>query len=94
MANTPLRSQKADVDLRDTHQWLRNAALKADTERFIVAAQDRASSQEIFRLIFFIMGLTLGVDSAIQVPTLLTISQSAPFSLPMSIQTDTIVFIQ
>ena len=37
-----LRSQKAEVDLRDTHQWLRNAALKADTEGFIVAAQDQS----------------------------------------------------
>ena len=35
-----LRSQKADVDLHDTHQWLRSARLKAETEGFIVAAQD------------------------------------------------------
>ena len=35
----PLRTQKADVDLHDTHQWLRSARLKAETEGFIVAAQ-------------------------------------------------------
>ena len=41
----PHRSQKADVDFHDTHQWLRSAGL-------IV----KASSQETFRLIFFING--------------------------------------
>ena len=38
----PLRSQKADVDLHDTHQWLRSAGLKAETEGFIVAAQHQS----------------------------------------------------
>ena len=33
----PLRIQKADVDLHDTHQWLRCARLKAETEGFVVA---------------------------------------------------------
>ena len=31
------RSQEADVDLNDTHQWLKRAGLKAETEGFIVA---------------------------------------------------------
>ena len=52
----------------------------------------RASSLEIFWLIFFIMGLTLGVDSVIQTPKLLTTSSQDALFLPqMSIQTDTIV---
>ena len=34
----PLWSQKADVDLHGTHQWLRSAGLKGETEGFIVAA--------------------------------------------------------
>ena len=38
----PLRSQKADVDLHDTHQWLSSAGLRAETEGFIVAAQDQS----------------------------------------------------
>ena len=36
-----LRSQKADVDLHDTHPWLRSAELKVETEGFTVAAEDQ-----------------------------------------------------
>ena len=51
-----------------------------------------ASSLETFRLIFFIMGLTLDVDSAIQAPRLLTTSSQGALFLPqMSIQIDIIV---
>ena len=45
--------------------------IKAETKGFIVA-KIRASSLEIFRPIFFIMGLTLGEDSVIQAPKLLS----------------------
>ena len=37
----PLQSQKADVDLHDTHQWLVSARLKSETEGFIIATQDQ-----------------------------------------------------
>ena len=33
----PLLSQKDDVELHDTKQWLRSAGLKTETEGFIVA---------------------------------------------------------
>ena len=38
----PLQSQKTDVNLHDTHQWLRRAGFKAETEGFVVTAQDQS----------------------------------------------------
>ena len=38
----PLRTQAPDVDKNKTHQWLRSAGLKAETEGFIMAAQDQS----------------------------------------------------
>ena len=52
----------------------------------------RASSLEIFRLIFFIMRLIVGVDSVIQTARLLIRSSRGALFLPqISIQTGTIV---
>ena len=38
----PLRSQKADVDLHDSHQRLRSAKLKVETREFIVTTQNQS----------------------------------------------------
>ena len=51
----------------------------------------RGSSVELFRLIFFITGLNLDVDSVIQAPRLLTTSYQGAHSYLMGIQIVTIV---
>ena len=40
----PQRVKQADVDQDKTHRWLRAAGLKAETEGFIIAAQDQSLS--------------------------------------------------
>ena len=40
----PIRNQKADVDQRNTHQWICSTCLKAETEGFIMDAQDQSLS--------------------------------------------------
>ena len=57
-----LRSQKADVDLYDTHQWLRSARLKAETEGSVVTAQD----QSLFTRNFQANILHNGEDSRVE----------------------------
>ena len=38
----PQRMKQADVDQDKTHRWLKATVLKAETEGFIVAAQDKS----------------------------------------------------
>ncbi|CAH3171450.1 unnamed protein product [Porites evermanni] len=38
----PQRVKQADVDQDKTHRWLKAAGLKAETEGFIIAAQDQS----------------------------------------------------
>ena len=38
----PQRVKQADVDQDKTHKWLKAAGLKAETEGFIIAAQDQS----------------------------------------------------
>ena len=38
----PQRVKQADVDLDKTHRWLKAAVIKAETEGFIIAAQDQS----------------------------------------------------
>ena len=37
----PLQVNKADFDQKKTYQWLRSSRLKAETEGFIIVAQDQ-----------------------------------------------------
>ena len=45
----PKRTKEADVDQQRTHQWLRNAGLKAETEGLIIAAQDQSLATRSYR---------------------------------------------
>ena len=78
----PLQSEKAGADLNDTHQSVRSSGLKAETEGFIITAQGQSLFTRNFWLIFFIMELTLGVDSVTQAPIPLTTSSQSALSCP------------
>ena len=76
----PLWSQKADVDLHDSHQWLRSARLKVDTEGFIVAAQDQSHFTRHFQANILHDGT--GPSCRFWVPRLLTTSSQGALFLP------------
>ena len=38
----PTANSKVDVDQGNIHQWLRSAGFKAETEGFIITAQDKS----------------------------------------------------
>ena len=66
--------------------------LKSRLKGLLLLHKIRAFSLEIFGLIFFIMGLTLFVNSVIQALRLLTTSSQGALFLPqISIKTDAIV---
>jgi len=44
----PSRVKKADVEQEQTHQWLRSAGLKAETEGMVIAAQDQSLATRSF----------------------------------------------
>ena len=69
----------------------RNTRLKMETEVLLLPKKIRGFSLELFRLIFFITGLNLDVESAIQAPRLLTTSYQGAHSYLMGIQIVTIV---
>ena len=45
----PERVGKPDINQVSTHQWLRNYGLKAETEGFIIAAQDQSLPTKIYQ---------------------------------------------
>ena len=65
--------------------------LRHRLKSLLLLCKIRVSSLEIFRLIFFLMGLILDVDSVIQTPRLFTTSsQGSLFLTQMTTQIDTI----
>ena len=45
----PERVGKPDINQDNTHQWLRNSGLKAETEGFIIAAQDQSLPTKLYQ---------------------------------------------
>ena len=45
----PERLAKPHVDVERTHQWLRSSGLKAETEGFIIAAQDKSLATNLYK---------------------------------------------
>ena len=45
----PEKVGKPDINQDNTHQWLRNSGLKAETEDFIIAAQDQSLPTKLYQ---------------------------------------------
>ena len=45
----PERVGKPDINQDNTHQWLRKSGLKAETESFIIAAQDQSIPTKLYQ---------------------------------------------
>ena len=45
----PERVCKPDINEDNTHQWLRSSGLKAETEGFIIAAQDQSLPTKLYQ---------------------------------------------
>ena len=89
----PLRTQKADADLHDIHQWLRSAGFNVGTEGFIVTAQDQSLFTRNFQANILHNGTNPSCRFRNKAPRLLTTSSQGVIFLPqISIKTDTIVF--
>ena len=68
----PQRTQKADVDQENAHQRLHSVGLKAESEGFIMTAQDQSLNTRNYETTIIKMGLTPNIEYVINTIKLLT----------------------